>query len=269
MKKTNNILVLICNFCLFFCSIFTAIILIASSKPYFKTSFKMLGYYEEGYIVFDIGGKWNQSAKFTEAQFDEICDHIVDYMFTGKETFALEMDNVYLNDEFVDNVSIFGEKAVVHMRDVKVAVITISIIALVLLVVFVLSLVYIIKHRNEFKHILLKYSIYFYLGILGLFIIIALSAFVKMFFDTGYISFTYYMDYLWEVLHYIFFIFNQEKIEGSAFNDTLTSLLSIEFFTMIVILVVIIAFINVIAWFIFCNKLSQIHLTKEDKNENC
>ena len=190
-------------------------------------------------------------------------------MFTGKDSFALEMDNVYLNDEFVDNVSIFGEEAVVHMHDVKVAVITISIIALVLLVVFVLSLVYIIKHRNEFKHILLKYSIYFYLGILGLFIIIALSAFVKMFFDTGYISFTYYMDYLWEVLHYNFFIFNQEKIEGSAFNDTLTSLLSIEFFTMIVILVVIIAFINVIAWFILCNKLSQIHLTKEDKNENC
>ena len=72
------------------------------------------------------------------------------------------MDNVYLNDEFVDNVSIFGEEAVVHMRDVKVAVITISIIALVLLVVFVLSLVYIIKHRNEFKHILLKYSVYIY-----------------------------------------------------------------------------------------------------------
>ena len=269
MKKSNNILVLICNFCLFFGSIFITIILIASSKPYFKNSFKMLGYYEEGYIVFDIGGKWDQSAKFTEAQFDEICNHIVDYMFTGKKTFELKMDNVCLNDEIVDNVSIFGEKAVTHMYDVKVAIITISFLSILLLVGFVLILIYILKHINEFKHILLKYSFYFYLGVIGLFLLIGLSAFVKMFIDTGYISFTFYMDYLWEVLHYIFFAFNQEKIEGSAFNDALTSLLTIEFFTLIVIIVSVVTIINIIVWFICACKLSKIKLVKENNNEKC
>lgn len=255
MKKINNIIVLVFNFCLFFCSIFVTVLLIASSKDFYKNTFKSLGYYEQGYVVYDIGGEWDQSATFSSEQYDQICNHIVDYLFTSKESFSLTMDNVCLNGEIQNNVSIFGNDAVIHMYDVKVLLKIIVVLTISLLIVGIILLIYIVKHLKVFKPILFKMSCGFLLGVVGLFIMLFACAFFKMFLSTKYITFDNFIYYLWNILHYIFFVFNTEKVNGSAFNDTLTSILSMDFFSIIIIIVVLIVVIVFITWFIIIKKI--------------
>jgi hypothetical protein len=57
------------------------------------------------------------------------------------------------------------------------------------------------------------------------------------------ISLDNYLDILWTAMHHIFFPFSPDKFSGSFFNDTLTQILTIDFFMNSVVTV----FINIIA----------------------
>ncbi len=98
----------------------------ASSPSYYHRQFEKNGIYaheQYGKVrptpIHYIGGNRYLTAEFSDEQLDMLCEHIIDYLFGDKETFSLVMDGVKLNGVVTDGVSIFSEKAVSHMADVK------------------------------------------------------------------------------------------------------------------------------------------------------
>ena len=52
----------------------------------------------------------------------------------------------------------------------------------------------------------------------------------------------------WENAHHLFFPFQPEKVEGSFFNDTLTSILTLELFLDAVAIVLLTVGVTLAAW---------------------
>ena len=146
MKILDRVLALLFNACLLFSVAVGSVFAIASSPQYYYDQFEATGVYatvnEEGEevpkIIPYIGGDNKTFACFTDEQLNELIDHIIGYLFTDMESFALVMDDVTLytaNNPVwtkTDGVNIFSDVAVSHMADVKGLLQTLGTVALVM-----------------------------------------------------------------------------------------------------------------------------------------
>ena len=153
MKFLDRFFIVIFNLCLFIVAIATPALIITGSPQYYKAQFEKNGIY--GGQMKYIGGDSYQRANFTDEQLDAIVEHIVTYIFTDeKDSFALEMDDVTINGTKKDNVQIFGETAVKHMKDVKDLFLFFRILTVMFAVLLVLLTVYFIQRKEEISSIL-------------------------------------------------------------------------------------------------------------------
>ncbi|MBE5739585.1 MAG: DUF1461 domain-containing protein [Clostridiales bacterium] len=232
MKFFDKLILVVLNILLLLLSAIVPSIIIASTPAFYETQFIKTelcapesGVDDLGPVIRYIDGDSTKSARFTNEQMQLIAKHIIDYMFTDKESFALVMDDVYLNGSVQDNVSIFGEIAVKHMEDVKILFGFLIKFSIVALAVVLSAGIYLFCRKEHTAPILLKQTLGFYgtfIGIAALFCaVVAIQAHIN---DVEYFS------QLWHSLHSIFFLFEPNKIEGSFFNDALTCILTLEFF---------------------------------------
>ncbi len=248
MKLLDRAVILLLNLCLFLTGILAPALLLASSPSYYHYEFEKNGIYathtKDGTEVRTriryIGGKRGQSAYFSDEQLDAIVDHIVTYLFEDGETFALSMDGVLLNGELCDGVAIFGEKAVTHMADVRDLMLLGRDAVLASLVAIPLLLLYLILRRRACGRAVLRVTLLFY-AILALAALAFLLVTVAM--ADGDLATTF-----WENAHHLFFPFQPEKVEGSFFNDTLTSILTLELFLDAVAIVLLTVGVTLAAW---------------------
>ena len=253
MKILYRIAVIIFNLCLLFSAIITPALLIASNEEYYHDQFEKNGIYshtdENGKTVYTqiryINENYKWKAAFTDEQLDELISHIVNYLFTDMESFYLEMDNVMINGETKDDVPIFGETAVLHMKDVKTLMQTALwgavfgwIIAASLLALFIIK-------RQEVSELLLKYTLVFYVILLIIAILFCLWTLSSISGDT----IESFSSKLWENMHHLLFPFQPEKFKNSFFNDTLTHILTLELFLDAVSIVLAVTVGVLAAWF--------------------
>ncbi len=266
MKKWaifDRLAVVFFNLFILLLSILLPAVCIASSPTFYQAQFEKTGIYasvdsdgnEVRKTIRYIDGKSTQYAHFSDEQLDEIIEHIVSYLFTDQESFALTMDGVYLNGETQDNVSIFGEVACKHMVDVK------ELFSLVVVVTIVMGVLllglggYLIWRRKHVAPLLLKYSLIFY----GIFFALV-GAFCGWVAIDAAASKTAFADQMWTNIHHLFFPFQADEFAGSFFNDTLTSVLTLDFFLNAVSTVLIVMGITLVLWFastVICKKLSK------------
>ncbi|MBR2340875.1 MAG: DUF1461 domain-containing protein [Clostridia bacterium] len=254
MKIVDRIFAFLFNFCLLFAVAVGAVFAIASSPAYYYEQFKKTGVYatvdengvEKPKRIHYIGGSATQSATFTDEQLNEIIQHIIDYLFTDKESFALKMDNVQLNGRLKDDVNIFGEVAVVHMQDVKTLLQTLGTIALICGISAVGILAYfIVRAVKRQGGVLLKSTLIFYgsfVGIIGVFCLVTLIQLLSKGFEMEA-----YLTMLWRNFHFIIFS-DPAKATGSFFDDTLTMILTLDLFMAAVVRVLLIIAVFVVGW---------------------
>ena len=156
---------------------------------------------------------------------DVLAQHIIDYMFTDMDSFALHMDGVLLNGRLQDGVSIFGEDAVEHMKDVKNLFALLIKFSIIALIVLLSAGVYLFCRKKFTAPILLGQTLTFYTAFIGIAVLFCIIVAFQA--HTNGIEF---FQQVWRSLHWIFFLFSPEKIEGSFFNDALTCILTLEFF---------------------------------------
>ncbi len=254
MKIVNGILAFIFNLCLLFSVAVGSVFAIASSPNYYYEQFEKTGVYaqvdengvEKRKVIRYVGGDKNNIATFSDEQLNVIIDHIIEYLFTDMESFELVMDDVDLNDEVTDNVTIFGEIAVTHMEDVKGLLRTLGIVAIVMGVTAGGLLVYFIISAIKGKGgNLFKWTLIFYGSFVGLIVVFCLFTLIENL-VLG-IDLAYYVALLWRNFHFIIFP-NPEQAMGSFFNDTLTMILSLDLFMAAVVQVLVILACSVAAW---------------------
>ncbi len=232
MKFFDKLVLVLLNLLLLLLSAILPSLVIASTPAFYKTQFIKTELYipkngtdDLGPFIGYIDGNSAKTARFTNEQMEFIAQHIIDYMFTDKKSFALVMDGVYLNGHIQNNVSIFGEAAVAHMKDVKALFHLLIKFSIISVFVVVSAGLYLFCRKKHTAPILLGQTLGFYgafIGIAALFCaVVALQAHIK---DMEF------FQQLWSSLHLIFFFFDPSKIEGSFFNDALTSILTLEFF---------------------------------------
>ena len=276
MKILDRFLIIIFNLSLLFVSLWVSIVGVAKSESFYYLQYKINGLtssevsddYEphsdevviEGrkYHVFRFLDGKRQKALFTNEHLEQMTTHIIDFIFGNEMDFNLELDGVYVynknTNEYVktDNVSVFGEVASVHMQDVKQLFIFFQIICVIAFVIGLGLLAYLILRIGQLKHIIFEYTMFFYAifftAISVFFMIILVVTFknymeptINEFFSTG-----------WNLMHYIFFPFQGDKIAGSAFNDILTEILTLNFFiTCVTIVVLFVLFVQAV-WLAIC-----------------
>ena len=252
LKIWDRVSILLFNILFVLVSISIPALSIASTPAFYKAQFEKTGIYasldEDGnewrtYIYY-IGGKSNQSAQFSNEQIDTIIHHIVYYLFTNQESFALTMDGVKLNGSTRDGVAIFGEVAIAHMEEVKVLFQIVLILTVIIAVLLVGLIVYFVLRWKEISPLLLDYSLLFY-GIIfllaGGFCLWTWNSMNSTGFDFG--------TQLWRNFHYLFFPFQSDKFAGSFFDDTLTQILTLDFFLSAVMSVLLVVGITLSVWF--------------------
>ncbi len=248
MKILDRILILILNLCLLIASIVGPALLLASSPAYYHYEFRKNGIYadtaddgtELRARIRYIGGRREQSAHFSDGQLDEIIDHIVTYLFEDGETFALTMDGVLLNGKVTDGVVIFGEAAVNHMADVRDLMQLGKGFVILSLALIPFLILYLILRRRACGRAVLRTTLFFY-ALLALAALVFLLVTVAT--SNGDLATTF-----WENAHHLFFPFQPEKVKGSFFNDTLTSILTLELFLDAVLVVLATAAVTLGAW---------------------
>lgn len=205
---------------------------LASSVSFYKSQWRKLEFYsyrdeygvEVRRTIYFIGGNEDDIAHLSDGQIDSIAEHTVNYFFGDGETFALKMDDVMLNWEKTDGVSLFGERAVSHMADVKVLFGTLTVLAWVGGGLLLTVTGYLIWRRRSVKPLALRYFFGFYAFLLGA---AALFCLVTLLTKESDVRFAYA---LWMNLHYFFFLFSPDKVAGSVILDATTELLRLEFF---------------------------------------
>lgn len=255
MKIFNKITVITFTLCLLISSITLPAITMGTTESFYKHQLKECNIYPEPdkptYVNY-IGGSSYQSAILTPEQFDEISKHISSFLSNKKDTFELTLDNVTLNGRSTNGVSIFGEEAVTHMDDVKGLFNTVKHIALVCTALLILSAIWMIYKRKEIKNYLFKYSLITIAIIICLTILFLLAVLFKTLTSYSVFNIDNFVSELWSYLHYIFFPFDQSKFSGSFFNDTLTSILTLDFFMGCVKIVVSSVVLIISAWLVAC-----------------
>ncbi len=260
MKILERAAVLLFNLCLFFSVIIISALIIASSPDYYRGQFEKNGLYGEvqedgtvkGYTVNYIGGMGYNSAVFTKEQLDKIADHTIEYLFSDMESFELTLDGVYMKRTggYCDGVRIFGDTAVSHMKDVKVLMNTALLGAIIGVFIDIGLLVFFILRRKTVGKIALKYTLIFYTVLIGLALLFCGITFMKS-------GAEYFISDLWANIHYLLFPFQPEKYANSFFNDTLTSVLTLELFINAVVIVVCVALTFLALWLIVAAMLRR------------
>lgn len=257
MKVLDKLLIVLFNICLIIVAIWISAVPIAKSKSYYQKQFtknEIYAHYEDDELVqtkfYYIGGTIYNTTYFTDEQLDTIIEHIIDYLFKGKDTFELKMDNVKINGKYRDNVNVFGEVAVTHMKDVKVLFTVYRIIAAIALAGMIAMIFYFIKRIKYVKKSLLSVTLIFYGTIFLLIGIFLLVVFIHMKQDGVPLQMDWFLDTLWRDIHYLLFMFQPEKVEGSFFNDILTEVLTLDLFITAVVIVVITLVLMLALWFV-------------------
>lgn len=233
MKTFSKIAVIIFNICLILSSGITTALTLASSKDFYRVQFEENGIYStEGELgearrrIYFVGGNANMSATFSDEQYDKMIDHITDYLFGDTESFELSLDEVEVwGVGRCDGVSVFGEKAVLHMADVKALIKSASVIRSVAACLSAVLLIFFIVRRRDASEFLFRYTGYFYTAIT-----IFIAGFCLFSLIGSWITSTTFLYRLWGNLHYLLFPFQPEKYENSYLADPLTQILSLEFF---------------------------------------
>ncbi len=244
MKHADRIVILLLNICLVALAILAPALLIAKSPAYYRFGFDVTGIYEENGVrtpIRYIGGRAGSVARFSDGQLDEISAHIIDFLFGDTEDFTLVMDGVLLNGETRDGVSVFGEEAVSHMRDVKELMQLAERVAMVALCLLPLLFLYICI-RPSARRRALPLTLLFYLVIL---LLVAAFLYITVSGGSGDLA-----SDLWVNIHHLFFPFRPDKVAGSFFNDALTSILTVPFFMTAVVAVAGILVLVSAAWVI-------------------
>ena len=248
LKHLYRIAVLLVNLCLLTVFIIGPALYLAASPDYYKTQFEKTGIYatvtpegeEMRTPIYYVGGKSRNVARFTDEQLDAIAAHIIDFLFGDTEDFTLVMDGVELNGEVTDGVSVFGEKAVTHMADVKALMTAARGAVLLALCLLPLLLIFLFMRARQYGRCALRGTLLFYAVLLsaaGGFCLFALRGNPA---DPA--------SAFWEAAHHLFFPFQPEKVAGSFFNDALTMILSLELFMSAVYTVVAIYAAALIVW---------------------
>ena len=255
-KLFDRLAILFFNLFLLLSSFMIPAVCLAASPTFYHTQFEKTGIYatvnEDGELerktFFFVGGNRNEGyVEFTDEQIDQLADHIIRYLFTGQDSFALTMDGVSVMGKTKDGVQIFGEKAVSHMAEVKALFHLVILLSVVFVALLIALGVYMVWRRNVLRPLYLPYTLIFYgsfLALAGSFCLVtAIQAKSKDY---------YFLDLLWTNIHYILFPFQPDSFAGSFFNDTLTELLSLELFMAAVVTILIVFSTIFGAWLAFC-----------------
>ena len=268
MKILDRISVILFNLCLLLLAVLLPVLCIASSPAYYQARFRETGIYssvEDGVtyrkLIRFVGGDPTQSATFSDEQIDEIINHMVAFFFQKKADFALTMDGVVLNGQITDDVAVFGEVACKHMQDVKDLFGLLTVVSVISAVICIACIVYFCKRPKRFFALLHKYTIGFYLFFAG-FILLFCGWTLCTLPDMGSIdkSLALFPDMLWTNLHQIFFFFSPEDISGSFFNDTVTMVLTLDFFMTTVFIILAILAVIVASWLVITTLLKKKYL---------
>ena len=122
MKHLDKAIVILFTVCLILVSVLAPISIIITRESYYKNQLINSGVYAkegETVTVKYISGDVSKRGEFTSAHFDAIIDHFIAYFSNQKESFALELDEIEINGEMQNDVSIFGNEAVTHMDHVS------------------------------------------------------------------------------------------------------------------------------------------------------
>lgn len=256
---TKKLTVALFNLCLILLALIIPALCFVSSESFYRATLNSCGMYakidpdgtEHRRIIYYVGGDRECAATISNEGIDTVVSHIVDYLSGDKESFELTLDGVYVIGEgIVDGVSLFGEKAISHMEDVK------ELIAAAKWVVGICSLTllgliaYFILKREKMKKLLFKYSLTFY-GVL--LFAIALFLLVTLITSTKSVPFPLR---LWKNLHFIIFPFQPGKVRDSELSDALTSILTTSFFMTAVIYVLAFAALAVLCWLFVSYRLA-------------
>lgn len=271
IKTLDRISILLVNLLLSLVCIMTSAICIASSPSFYKKQFEKTGIYatidengeEQRTSIYYIGGSSYESARFSNEQLDNIIRHIVDYLFTDQESFALTMDGVEVNGRIRDNVDIFGEVAISHMEEVKTLFRLVIVLTVILSILLIALIVYLVFRWKYLAPILIEYSVLFY----GICLAVA-GGFLLWSWISSLHSGLDFPTQLWRNLHYFFFPFQSDKFVGSFFDDTLTQILTLDFFLGAVKSVLLVLCIILSAWFgvaIFGKIYTKRIITKGNK----
>ncbi|MBQ8296058.1 MAG: DUF1461 domain-containing protein [Clostridia bacterium] len=254
MKFLDRVFALLLNACILIVTLAVPAFAMMSSKQYYYDQFEKNGIYQQvneagnaEYTVIDyVGGETGNRAIFSDEQLNVIIDHIVEYLFSDQESFALVMDNVKLNGEVTDGVSVFGDTAVKHMADVRellrlcIAITAVAGVALVLFAVY-----FSVRRRRGQGGILLKYTLIFY----GIFLLAVLTVCLWTLIDVLREGFemSEYTGVLWRNLHHFMFP-DPEKFANAFLNDTLTEILTLDLFMTAVYIILAVVFSALLVW---------------------
>lgn len=256
MKALDRITVIIFTLCIILSSVLIPISIIITRDTYYRNQFIKCGIYpEDGTTakVRYIGGDSLSTAALSSEQFDEIIKHMTDYFSNKKQDFSLKMDNVLLNGSIENGVDIFGEEAVTHMDDVRPLFNSVKVITVITVFIAAIGGIYMLKRKDSVRKIIYKYSLAVVFSFFGIIALYLGGVFIYHCVG-GYGS---YFDTLWSSMHHIFFPFEPDKFSGSFFNDTLTQILSLEFFMNTVVTIVINLVALTAAWLFSAKLISK------------
>lgn len=259
MKFFDKAAVFLFNFCLLMLSIILPAVAIAGTPAFYHRQFEKNGVYaqelENGEmqptVIRYIGGVKGVNATFSDEQINEIVEHIISYLFTDQESFALEMDNVNIEGKGEqDNVSIFGETSVGHMVDVKELFGFFINMAKILGVVGGVLLVWILCRRRHMRGTLLGGTLAFYGVFLGLIALFCAWVAIEVVSTGAALNIDTFLTKLWANFHHLLFPFQADKFQNSFFNDPLTEFLTLDFFMSAVYTVLAVVGVTLAAWFV-------------------
>ena len=253
MKLLDRVSVILFTLCFIIVSALIPVTLISTRDAYYRNQLKKCGIYpneNESTVIRYIGGDRAKTAAFTPEQFDEIIAHITDFLADKKQDFALQMNGINLNGNIIDRVDIFGEEAVTHMYDVKPLFSAVKIALILCVLMLIVCGIYMFIRKNNIRKIIYKYSLGVVVSFFSVFVAFFGGIFIKhLISGTGT-----YFDTLWSDMHHIFFPLASDKFQGSFFNDTLTYILTLDFF-MNTVITVIINIVTLTAAWLFSAKL--------------
>lgn len=178
----------------------------------------------------------------TDEDIEFATEKIIDYLY-HKDVDSMQFQ-IQTSEGSID---FFSNQAIVHMEDVKVLFIGGINLCYISIILFVLSIIYLIYRRNYIKHYLTK--TYIITVITFLILAIGIIIFAAIDFNTAFI-----------VFHYIIFPDNSKAELAITFNscDTLTNVLTGEFFMNIGIIIGI-TFVGLLIASILISKLLEKH----------
>lgn len=256
MKLLDRIAVILFTICLIIASVLIPITVISTRDTYYRNQLKKCGIYPEenkSTVIRYISGDRAKSAAFTPEQFDEIISHITSFLANKKQSFALKMNGINVNGEFVDKVDIFGEEAITHMNDIRPVFSVVKSVLTACVISLIICGFYMFSRKNDVRKIIYKYTLRVVVGIFAAFALFFGGVFIKHLINGG----GSYFDTLWSDMHHIFFPLASDKFQGSFFNDTLTYILTLDFFMNTVYAVVINIFALTAAWLFSAKLISK------------